>query len=438
MDEATVRVIIDGEDSQGSLGEQRYESQPSPVFERLIVAIDRLIQTLKDSREKRQRGAPSFQTVPPVTPVVPPTPPPVAPPTIPVTPGGQGVTPSSSLVPQQRGELVPSSMTFTAPVQMLLHGPVQILAANGQNLLGAGGGLSVPPPTPPEPPMIGNGPGDALATRKPKIEVLGATANWNRDRRNKQPNEYSKLYGGHEAPSTMTGTPLDIAGAIIGKIKAVMDAITGMTVAAGQFTASMISASDSPTNFVAEQSQNIKSFGDSLGKVSGVAGFVVSQLAVLGEALGAVMQELDGMADRYGKFNPEITQAQAMADIRQQLGDFRRSQQAAPDLVKYIESRAELQQKIEDTKIRILSRIMPAVLKGMNAFEKVLPLLESMAGVIADVANALPGAQDRANQRLDTISSILGELNRPGALELPTNVIRQGYPFTHNVREGGI
>lgn len=157
----------------------------------------------------------------------------------------------------------------------------------------------------------------------------------------------------------------------------------------GHFGAAVLSAS-------ADTAQSVHTMGEGFTK-AGEAVFVLNPgLSVLATTAGAVTQALselmaaiDGLVDRYAQYSPGLAQAEAQAEVTQVVGDLRRSQQVAPDLVRYVEMRTELQQKFEEAKIRILERLMPSILDGMQALELILPYAENAAKNAITVADAV-------------------------------------------------
>lgn len=202
--------------------------------------------------------------------------------------------------------------------------------------------------------------------------------------------------------------------------KTIQKTINAVADSGGRLTAMMLSADTAPSKLIGETGSMVRSFGESLG----VFGPVITNVGAFGQALGAVTQQLDGLAGRYGQFSPEIAQAQAIGDMRQVLGDLRRSQEAAPDLVTYINASSQLQQRAEDAKIRILNRVMPFVIRGMELFETYgLPAIESVVTVLTAILNAVTLGGAQSTRQLNSLQELLDELNRPEAQELPHNVV---------------
>jgi hypothetical protein len=80
-----------------------------------------------------------------------------------------------------------------------------------------------------------------------------------------------------------------------------------------------------------------------------------------------VMQSLDIAAERYGEYNPQIAQQQALGEVRQTLGDLRRSNEIGPELARYVKSQSELNQKVEDLKVIVLNDLLPYIIQITEA-----------------------------------------------------------------------
>ncbi len=143
---------------------------------------------------------------------------------------------------------------------------------------------------------------------------------------------------------------------------------------------------------------------------------VAASIAVVGAVVAAVVigfksliSEADKMAERYGEYNPEIAQAQAMAEVRKITNDMRRAQEAGGELAAYIEAQSEMQNRWEDVKVALMSKILPTI-----------------TGILEILSILLSIASNRDTEELmDPTSVILGNelfrndpLNR-GGMEVP-------------------
>jgi hypothetical protein len=208
-------------------------------------------------------------------------------------------------------------------------------------------------------------------------------------------------------------------------IKALGEGARAAISGTSQFAASMISADSSATSSVMATGAAFTSAGQAIGKISPIVGTVVETLGTFGTALGTVMQQMDGMVDRYAQYSPGLAVGQAQADITQQLGDFQRAQEATPALLEYLQARTDLQQKFEDMKIQFLEKITPAVTEGMAVIEGLMPLLNIAFTLIVESSKLLIAWLPKAPQREESHTTSIEELlSSEAAANLPTNQIR--------------
>lgn len=114
----------------------------------------------------------------------------------------------------------------------------------------------------------------------------------------------------------------------------------------------------------------------------------------------------DGMAKKYGDYSPQIAQAQAMAEIKMEMGNLRRAQESGSELAEYVKAQSELQNQWEDVKVEIMKKVVP-VLTG------ILGVLSSLLGIASKVKD---------EEKEDPTSVILGNFFRdpsPSALNMP-------------------
>ena len=119
------------------------------------------------------------------------------------------------------------------------------------------------------------------------------------------------------------------------------------------------------------------------GSVAGAAGAAAGAASAAGPIIAAVaiaiialvriaekiVAAIDRAENRYAQYSPQIAQAQALAEVQTTLNDMRRAQEIAPEMVKYIQSRADLENKWEDIKVKILTKLMPIITAIMDVLE---------------------------------------------------------------------
>jgi hypothetical protein len=171
--------------------------------------------------------------------------------------------------------------------------------------------------------------------------------------------------------------PAAIAAAVLIGLKALSNQINQTIRALGMFGSQLISPSADPSQYVGDIGNAMSAFSDKIFYVSPLLGMLGGAAGATAESLSKLMASVDGLVERYRQFSPGIATAQAGAEVRQLLGDLRRAQEATPALMRYIKARSDLQQRIEDTKIRILTRLEPLITDGMRIMSTtVVPFTE--------------------------------------------------------------
>lgn len=196
--------------------------------------------------------------------------------------------------------------------------------------------------------------------------------------------------------------------------KSVNDTIKGVIGA----TTDVLAGIASPN---ADPSRPIAALGDAASKASEKIPVLGEAVLVAGESLkglATIMQALDKTAERYGEYSPQIAQAQAVAEIRQTMGDFRRAQEVSTEMAKYVLAQSDLQQRFEDIKIKLLTKILPAVTRILEVVEIMMANGESAVGAIQALAAPLTLLASIAGQWFG-----MARDDRMPVLEDPTNQI---------------
>ena len=112
--------------------------------------------------------------------------------------------------------------------------------------------------------------------------------------------------------------PIGIAVATAIAVKVAVDqAVKEAIGEVGMVISSVASPSSDPAKPIAELGEAASKTGEKL-PVLGTAAIVAGESL---KALASVMQALDKTAERYGQYSPQIAQAQAIAEVRQTIGD---------------------------------------------------------------------------------------------------------------------
>ena len=170
---------------------------------------------------------------------------------------------------------------------------------------------------------------------------------------------------------------------------AVKEAVGAVIQGVGNVAKFLSSADDDP-------SKQMAGLSEAVGKISFVAGEI-------GKVLSGLMENFTRMADRFGEYNPEIAQAQAMAEINRTMNDMRRAQQSGGELARFIREQSEFQQRFEEMKMKVWSKILPvltSILSGVNAILDFLHLSDADMTDIVDPTSIIlnPASVMRARE----------------------------------------
>lgn len=214
---------------------------------------------------------------------------------------------------------------------------------------------ATPPPLPPEP-------APQTEPLEP-LEVDGKTFSW----------EDAPDLQEQQAETTTTTTP-----AATGDAAKAADSMGALAESA--------SNAASQTAGLSTGAANAASASSSLAKAMGPLGVAATATALGLNALDRVIQPL---IQNYADYNPQVAMAQAMAEVRTTFGDMRRAQESGPQLASYIKAQTELQQKWEDVKVGLLTKLMPIAEAIMELISTLLPIVQTGLQPVAVVAELI-------------------------------------------------
>ena len=208
--------------------------------------------------------------------------------------------------------------------------------------------------------------------------------------------------GGTAAGGAAAGAAGGIAAAappvaIAMAVKAAVDAVTQSVIGgiksavsgAGAVAAGIASANADPSVPIGQLGDVTSKAGEKIAEVLPVMGFFVVAIGEAGKAFSTLMQAVDKTAQRYGEYSPEVAQAQAFAEIKQTMGDLRRSREVGPELARYLVAQSDLQQKFEDIKIRLLTQMLPIITNVLKVLEAVVPSGDTISTTIQMLVNSM-------------------------------------------------
>ena len=215
--------------------------------------------------------------------------------------------------------------------------------------------------------------------------------------------------------------------AVVVAYKAVVDALNFIPTAGTRALGSIAAGAANPDANVGGVFRGVgdqlSSFGDKVIYVNPLLGIMANTAGEAAKQLGIFHDAVMATSVRYGEFSPEISSAQAIAEIKQTMGDFRRSQEIGPELSRYIEMQSNLQQKFEDIKIQILMKILPIVTVIGEVAEQILPSGENVAASLNLIALSIQAMNPLATV-LANMAQIMKDANRP-PVDDPTSILFQ-------------
>lgn len=209
-----------------------------------------------------------------------------------------------------------------------------------------------------------------------------------------------------------------IAVAVKEALKQLREGVMSSIRAMGDFTAAVVSSDENVANNIGRLGEGAKAVGDKLFDVAPVVSIFVSAIGEGATQLGRVMKELDKSVERYGEYSPVIAQAQAVAEIRQTMGDLRRAQEVGKTMAQYVMAQSDLQQKFEDIKVKLMVKIIPIITRILEVLEFIMPSgegIENAINALLAPLKAIPGATE-------LIALTLQENMRP-PIDDPTSIL---------------
>ena len=160
-----------------------------------------------------------------------------------------------------------------------------------------------------------------------------------------------------------------------------------------------------PTSRIGSAGAAISALGEKISAGLPIIGGFITGLGKGTEAVAALMGVINETVTKYGEFSSEVAQAQAVAEIRQTMGDFRRAQEVGDDLAKFVIAQSEMQQKFEEVKVKLLQQLVPAVtailevinnIMSNNGVEVAITTLLAPLVALANAANVIKNIEEDA------------------------------------------
>ena len=235
-----------------------------------------------------------------------------------------------------------------------------------------------------------------MASALSRAQVAARSATHQRQLLNEalsQTQQASPTTGGATTPPGGNSSTGSATSAATGAARAASAAsATGTTAASGTATGATAGAATAGTGAAV-------GVGAGAGVATGVIGAaVVAGILAINAVLTKILQVAEDMRSRYEEYNPQIAQVQALTEIRNVMGDLRRSREIAPEMVKYIIAQSDLQQKYEDLKVRFMNRVLPIVTNIFAILETAMAAGEGVMDVVEIITAPLRAIADAASQ----------------------------------------
>lgn len=136
-------------------------------------------------------------------------------------------------------------------------------------------------------------------------------------------------------------------------------------------------------------------------------------------AIGDLMDSINSRVEKYAQYNPEVAQAQAQAEIKTIMGDMRRSRETSQEMAGFIQAQTEAQQRFEDIKVKVLSKIVPVLTQILEVVGGILGIarnaemddIKDPTTLILDRAS-VEEARKGAHMELDVQRDIIGDVQQ--------------------------
>ena len=204
-----------------------------------------------------------------------------------------------------------------------------------------------------------------------------------------------------QGPTEVGSAAQSIGGAlpVIGAIVAAFEGVRRVTFrtidAMGNFTAALTS-SVTPAEIFQGTAQGLNELSAGLFYVNPLFGILGKTVATTIDVMGQITRNVDALVPRYAAFNAGIAQAQAQAEVREILGDLRRSRQLQGEMVAYIEAQSKFQQSFEELKTRFIGAFLPAItniINGLNTIVAAIPGATADERLVQDPLETMIRAQ---------------------------------------------
>jgi hypothetical protein len=241
-----------------------------------------------------------------------------------------------------------------------------------------------------------------------------------------QPKQFNTNVAAGASTGVAVAGAAAIAVAAFEAVKLIKNNLYSGITGVGRLGASAISANADPSQSLMALGGAAKSASDAIFILNPPLSILGNVAAATTQSLASLMQALDGVVDRYKGLSGPLATATTQSEITQALGDVRRAQEVGPQLAQYVNARSDLQQNVEDTKIKLLEHMVPLVTKLVENIDKLWPVIEFAVDTNVRVVEALVGPILLA---INGLAALMPEKPRPERPVTPTEAMLQGFPW---------
>lgn len=217
--------------------------------------------------------------------------------------------------------------------------------------------------------------------------------------------------------------PIGMAvAAAVAVVQGLNSAVSGTIHAMGSFAAAIASPDMNPAAPIGAAGSAIEGFGSKVLLINPALGIFAT---ALGSSLGALAQfmgALDGLANRYAQYSPQIGMAQGMAEMRTTMGEVQRANRIGPAMSEYIGARTDLQEQFENIKIRLLQALLPIATQALGKIGAAVEYLEKILDAALESLEALASLPGIPGGIKDAVKELIAALRPEANTELPWDI----------------
>ena len=168
---------------------------------------------------------------------------------------------------------------------------------------------------------------------------------------------------------------------------------------AGGFGSTVDNKTGEKTNIAQFQSP----LGTSVNKVGANFATVATVAVKVAEALQKLYHRTDALANKMAEFSPEISQAQAINEVKSIQQSVKFAQENGKELADFVTAQGKMNRQLEELQNRVISTFTPLVTKVVDLLALALEGLNGVLDVVGEMWNDL---KERLSSLLESLKSI--------------------------------